>query len=362
MDFGTLLEDVQSLKHQFSAASEMQNGALDTLKSGLEQHYAELEQQVETLKTMQQDAARQLAMEQSDRIDALQRAQSDRIDALQREQNAFVQEQGAKTEAILRGHGELSADMETARKAAGETTEKLAAQAEKLEQMKRASEANLQALYNQTSDQIGKVKATFAELQTALARQDQTKAVEELLRRLESLKNETGAAASNLGGQIEKVRAQQEQIKEAQRALSRSREGSEHLSQRADKLEENVNTLRAKVRELASREAGPGGGGSGGNSRIGWIALGLGLLAIFGLALGGFFLQRAQNEVKAELQQQLIDLQATNAATLQELNDEIAKLTTVVNATPAPSPEPTPAPEPTPLPTESANAEVTPNP
>lgn len=357
MDFGTLLNDVQSLKDQFLLDAQKQSDALLALKDSLDQHYTGVQQQIETFQTAQEEAVRRQAAEQNEAIDVLRQSQT----ACTQEQ----QELHEQFESIGRIQNEQSTAIESARQTAREAANLAAAQASEIVEAKQSAEEGLRSLKDASSASQEKLNAQLDELRSALARQDQAKLLAELQQKVDAFQGDTVNSVRNLGGLVDKQKIQIEQIKENQRASGRMRDDIDRLAQRADDLEKSATKMRGKIREMESREGGPqagfregGGSGSGGGRLLSWIAIALSVIAIAGLAAGGVYLKQSQDIATAELQQQIIRSRDDSSAQLADLDDQLKELTAVVEATPTPTPEPTATPVPTPDPSATAEDET----
>lgn len=326
MDFGKLLEEVQGLKNEAEKASQEQSKTLNDLQDTLQKHYAELEQQFGTLKSLQAETIFRQTAEQNGKIDALQQSQE-----------KFLQEQSAKADALLKSHDELKATIETAQRTAQESAELIKAQEHTIAVVRTDAKEATQYLQDQLKANLEKVGGQLDELKTAVAKQDQTKRVDELQKSLDSFKKDTINSVNNLGGLVEKMKAQLETLKGNELKLRKLGDEIADLKDDIEKMNKRIETLRRGESSGPISYKQP-------KSRLPFIAIVLSMLAIIALIVTGFAFQRGQNALELQM---------------RELSEQVEQLTILVEATPEPTPTPTLTPEPTPTPTATPTAAPT---
>jgi chromosome segregation ATPase len=354
MDFGKLLEDIQTLRGQFLSVSERQNEALDELKTALQEHYDGLEQNNAALKAALEQSLQQTTAEQNAAMEAVRKSQLD-----------FANSHREHLESLEQKQGELRASIDSASQVAQTASSQAAEQEKKLAALNQAVEQSVRAFQQQMASNREAAQSQVAELRAAMDKMDPSKPIGDMHKRLDLMQTETTRMLNSLGGQVESMKNQLEQVKEGQRAMSRIREEMERLSKRADKLEQTAKGLDGDIRELASQRvvAVDGTVVSAPRRRekkspLPMISIGLSAVAILGMILGGILLTLNQNKLTNQIEQQLLPPQSTFAAQLEDLSAQVKELSILAHATPAPTPTPTPVP--TEAPTATPNVEATP--
>lgn len=321
MDFGKLLEEVQGLKNELNEDSQEQSKTFIDLQDSLQKHYAELEQQFGTLKSLQTESISKQSAEQSRKIDELQKSQAD-----------FMQEQSVKAESLVKNHGELKEALETAKQTVQKSAELIKTQEQAIAKLETDTKEAMRYLQDQSKADREKVGGQLDELKTTVAKQDQTKRVDELQKNLDSFKKDTVNSVNNLGGLVEKTRTLLETLKGNEQKLKR-------LGDEIADLKDDIEKINKKTESLGRRTTVDPYPPGKPKSMLPIIAVVFSTLAIIALLAGGFLFQRGQNALELQM---------------QELTEQVEQLTLTVNATPEPTPTPTPTPEPTPTPAPTA--------
>ena len=358
MDFGKMLEDIQTLRGQFQSASDRQNAALNELKTALQEHYDGLDQNNAALKETLEKSIQQQANEQNAAMEAVRKSQVDFANSHREHLESLEQKQGELRTSI-------DSALQTAKTAAGQAAE----QEKKLTAMNQAVEQSMRSFQQQLTSNRDAAQAQAAELRAAMDKMDPSKPIGDLQKRLELMQADTTRMLNSFGGQLESVKSQLEQAKEGQRTMKSIREDMERLSKRAEKLEQSIREQDKYLQELANQQFVSGGGTpvpefrrKEKKSPLPLVAVVLSVLAIIGMILGGILLKAGQDGLVNQIEQQLLPPQSTMAAQLKDLSDQVKELTVLAQATPVPTPTPTPTPTPIPTeaPTDTPNAEATP--
>lgn len=354
MDYGRLLEDIQTLRGQFLSVSERQNAALDELKTVLHEHYDGLEQNNAALKDHLEQSLRQQADEQRAALESARQAQVD-----------FAKSHSEHLEALEQAQSQLHATAEAAIQAAQAAAGQTMEQGQAIAALKKNAEEESRSFQQQIANNREATAAKIAELHAVMGKMDASKPIGDMHKRLDLMQTETTHMLNSLGGQVEAMKRQLEQTNESQRTVSRIREEMERLSKRADKLEQTAKELNGDMREMASQRVVASDGTVVSvprrmekKSPLPMIAIVLSAVAILGMILGGILLKSGQDRLANQIEQQLLPPQATFSAQLNDLSAQVKELSVLAHTTPAPTPTPTPVP--TEAPTATPNAEATP--
>ena len=356
MDFGKMLEDIQTLRGQFQMASDRQKTTLDELQKALDGHYTELEQNNAALKNSLEQSLRQQAEDQRTAMETSRQAQVD-----------FAKSHSEHLDSLEQAQGELRATVDATKQAAQTAASQAAEQGLAITALKKSAEEEARSLLQQIASNRDATAAKLVELRAAMEKMDASKPIGEMQKRLELMQTETARMLNSLGGQVESLKNQLEQAKEGQRAVNRIREDVERVAKRMDKLEQAMREQDQYLQDLANQRVVVGGGTVVPGSRrkekkspLPLIALGLSVLAILGMAIGGILLKQSQDARMSQLEEKLLAPQTTMASKLQDLSKQVGKLTDLAQATPAPTPTPSPSPTPTSAPAEPADTKAKP--
>ncbi len=369
MDFEQLLSEVKGLRSVFEGAKKEQADKLIELQTALQERGKQLDDQFVSLESHQAAEIRQQTAEQSVKISELQQSQAtfaqhqgEAITALQQTQANFAQQQGEKVESIGRDQQELKTAIEAARQETQKITVLIAENGSAVSGLRKETEEGMRYLHDQAKTNLEKFTSEIDKLKADVAKQDQSKLVDELQNKFTAFRGETISSVTNLSGQLEKNKTQLEPVYAAVKGfdakLRKTNDDVADTGTEVAKVSKKTKLLEEKVRWL--EENGTGGGSVNPTSKLStYIAIALGAIAVIGLVAGGLWFKQQMDTSKTQL---------------DALNTQVKYLTKIVEATPTPSPtpsptptpsatpEPTPTPTPVPSDTPEASAEVTPNP
>jgi hypothetical protein len=366
MDFGKLLNDVETLKRQFEDAAKQRDIALEKLEVELENHYSGLTQGVETLRTGLEQNVFELKTGLEQKILQNTAEQTAAMEAVRKSQVDFAQSHSDHLTSLEQKQGEMRASIDSALQASQSAVSQAAEQEKKVVALNQAVEQSMRAFEQQLTRNREAAQAQVSDVRAAMEKMDPSKPIGDMQKRLDLMQTETARMLNSLGGQVESMKNQLEQAKEGQRSLSRLREEMERAGKRMDKLEQSMREQDMYLQDLANQKivaidgtVVPAPRRKEKKSPLPLIAIGLSALAILGILASSILLKLGQDKLTNQFDQ-LASPQSTMAAQLTDLSTQVKNLTALAQATPEPTPTPTPTPVPTEAPTATPNAEATP--